>query len=132
MSEEVEYTLTPLREGLDFTLHRGTALRTQTPILAVSVTAERPSPQNMRGLEVEYALAPELEAAWAAQPLALTRHKGRPILILKDPGGEPLDQVIANRAGEPIDLAGVLRTSIGLAAALGQVHGKGIIHKDIK
>jgi hypothetical protein len=32
----------------------------------------------------------ELDPAWAAKPLALTRHEGRTILVLEDPGGEPL------------------------------------------
>jgi hypothetical protein len=34
-------------------------------------------------------LAAELDSAWAAKPLALTRYEWRTILILTDPGGEP-------------------------------------------
>jgi hypothetical protein len=46
-------------------------------------------PQSLRRLEHEYALASKLDPAWAAKPLALTRHDGRTLLVLKDPGGEP-------------------------------------------
>ena len=98
----------------------------------MAVAAEQPSPQSLRRLEHEYSLATELDAAWAAQPLALTRHQGRAVLILKDPGGEPLDRVIEQHKGQPIDLTRFLRIAIGLAAALGQAHRQGLIHKDVK
>ena len=64
----------PLREGADFTLYRGSARGDPTPILVVAVASEHPSPQSLKRLEHEYSLASELDAAWAAQPLALTRH----------------------------------------------------------
>jgi len=132
VAEDAEYLLEPLREGADFALYRGTEGRGQTPILALAVAAEQPSPQSLRRLEHEHALASELDAAWAARPLALTRHQGRSVLILEDPGGEPLDRVIDRGKGQPIDLTRLLNIAIGLAAALGQAHRQGLIHKDVK
>ncbi|HTC44921.1 MAG TPA: AAA family ATPase [Steroidobacteraceae bacterium] len=104
----------------------------EVPVLAVALTAERPSPQSARRLEHEYALASDLDSAWAARPLALTRYGGCALLVLKDPGGEPLDLLIAREQGQMFELARFLRLAIGLAAALGQVHRQGLIHKDIK
>ncbi len=124
--------LEPLREEADFTLYRGRELGNPMPILALAVAADQPSPQSLRRLEHEWSLAAELDAAWAAQPLALTRHQGRAILILKDPGGEPLDWVIGQHKGYPLDLTRCLRIAIGLAAALSQAHRQGLIHKDVK
>ena len=132
MAEDSEYLLESLREGADFTLYRGTQRGNQIPILALAVAAEQPSPRSLRRLEHEYSLASELDAAWAALPLALTRYQGRAVLILKDPGGEPLDRVIEQHKRELIDLTRFLRISIGLAAALGQAHRQGLIHKDVK
>jgi len=132
MGEDSEYVLEPLHEGADFTLYRCRERGNNTPILAVMVSAEQPSLQSLRRLEHEYSLAAELDAAWAAQPLALTRHQGRAVLILKDPGGEPLDRVIEQKNGQPIDLTRFLRTAIGLAEALGNAHRQGLIHKDVK
>jgi predicted ATPase/transcriptional regulator with GAF, ATPase, and Fis domain len=122
----------PLREGADFTLYRGRERGNQTPVLAVALAAEQPSPQSIRLLEHEYSLAAELDEAWAAKPLALTRHQGRTVLILKDPGGECLDRVLERNQGRPLDLTRFLRIAIALTKALGQVHGQGLIHKDIK
>ncbi|WP_245272685.1 ATP-binding sensor histidine kinase [Mesorhizobium sp. LNHC221B00] len=132
MAEDSEYALEVLREGPEFTLYRGKELGNQTPILAVSVAAEQPSLQSIRRLEHEYALASGLDAAWAARPLAMARHRGRMLLILEDSGGEPLDQAIEQHKELPIDLSRFLRIAIGLAVALGQVHKQGLIHKDIK
>src|SRR6202521_4922663 len=132
ISGPVGYVLEPLREGADFTLYRGRQHGNPSPVLAIALFAEQPSPQTLRRLEHEYSLAAELDPAWAAKPLALTRHEGRTILLLTDPGGEPLDLVLERDQGQPLDLTRVLRIAIGLATALGQVHRRGLIHKDIK
>ncbi|HEX4267369.1 MAG TPA: AAA family ATPase [Steroidobacteraceae bacterium] len=132
MAEDSEYVLEPLREQADFTLYRGRARRDQMPVLAVALAAGRPSPQNLRRLDHEYSLATELDAAWAAQPLALTSHQGRAVLILKDPGGGPLDRIVEQQQGKPLDLTRFLSMAIGLAAALRQAHRRGLIHKDVK
>ena len=80
---------------------------TPSPLLVVAPTAEQPLPQSLRRLEHEYSLAAELEPAWAAKPLALTRHEGRTILVLADPGGEPLDRVLERDGQQPLDRASV-------------------------
>src|SRR5271163_2921138 len=126
------YELVPLREGADFTLYRGRQHGNPSPVLAIALSAEQPSPQSLQRLEHEYSLAAELDRSWAAKPQALTRHEGRTFLILNDPGGEPLDGILERNQGQPLDLTRVLRIAIGLAKTLGQVHQHGLIHKDIK
>src|SRR5580692_9318927 len=126
------YELVPLRGGADFTLYRGRQHGNPSPVLAIAPSAEQPSPQTLRRLEHEYSLAAELDSAWAAKPLALTRHEGRTILLLHDSGGEPLDGILERNQGQPLDLTRALRIAIGLTTALAQVHRHGLIHKDIK
>src|SRR5260370_11630692 len=113
MTELSGYVLEPLREGADFTLYRGRRHGNPSAVLAVALAAEQPSSQGLRRLEHEYSLAAELDSAWAARPLALTRHEGRTILVLKDPGGEPLDRVLERDQGQPLDLTRFLRVAIG-------------------
>jgi PAS domain S-box-containing protein len=132
MTEPSEYVLEPLREGAEFTLYRGQQHGNPLPVLAVALTAQQPSPESFQRLEHEYSLAGELDPTWAAKPLALTRHAGRMMLVLMDPGGEPLDRVLEKGEGRPLELTRCLRIAIGLAAALGQAHRRGLIHKDIK
>ncbi len=132
MAEESEYELKPLRKEADFTFYRGMKRGNELPILAVAAGAEQPSPQSLRRLEHEFTLAKELDARWAVQPLALTRHEGRATLILGDPGGEPLDGVIERQKGQPIELTRFLHIAVGLTDALGQTHRQGVIHRDVK
>jgi hypothetical protein len=69
------YVLELLRESADFTLYRGRQQGGSSPVLALALAAEQPSPQGLRRLEHEYSLAAELDPAWAAKPLELTRHE---------------------------------------------------------
>src|SRR5271170_7510304 len=137
MATASEYVLEPIRYGAEFALYRARQRGTEIPLLVVAPAAEQPLLQSLRRLEHEYSLAAELEPAWAAKPLALTRHEGRTILVLADPGGEPLDRVLERDRLErgkdqPLDPARFLRLAISLAAALGHAHQRGLIHKDIK
>ena len=132
MTELSGYVLETLRKGGEFILYRGRQRGNPLPVLVVAPIAEQPAPASLRRLEHEYSLAAELDPAWAAQPLALTRHEGRTILVLRDPGGEPMDRILDRGQGQPLELTRCLRVAIGLATAVGQVHRHGLIHKDIK
>jgi hypothetical protein len=63
-------------------------------VLAVLPAAEHPASATLDRLAHEYGLRNELDAAWAVQPLELVRERGRTLLVLKDPGGVPLDHLI--------------------------------------
>src|SRR5580704_11418136 len=126
------YVLVPLRESADFTLYRGQKHDDHSSVLAIALSTEQPSLQNVRRLEHEYSFAADLDPAWAAKPMALTRHEGRTILVLKDPGGQPLDRILEQHQGQPLELTLFLRIAIGLTRTLGRVHQQGLLHKDIK
>jgi PAS domain S-box-containing protein len=124
LNELSDYVFSSLREG-DIALHRGSG-NGLTPILLVA--AEETSPGSVERLEHEYALKSELDADWAARPVALTHHNGRMTLVLEDPGGEPLDGLL----GAPLELGRFLRLGLGIAAVLGKAHQRGLVHKDVK
>src|SRR5260370_6249386 len=125
------YMLEPLREGADFTLYRGRQHGNPSPVLAIAPSAEQPSPQSLLRLEHEYSLAAELDSAWAAKPLALTRHEGRTILLLNDPGGESLDRIFERNHGQPLELTRFLLIAIGLPEQLCHAPPPRPIHNDI-
>jgi serine/threonine protein kinase len=122
------YVFETLREDEEFVLERGQGDRDLSAILVVAPVSEHPVPGILERLEHEYALRNELNSDWAARPLTLVRREGRPMLILEDAGGEPLDRLL----GQPMELSRFLRIAVGLAAALGKLHQQGLIHKDIK
>ena len=100
----------------------------RSAVLAVRPVSERPSSVTLSRLTHEYGLREDLDEAWAARPLEVVRDRGRLILVLHDPGGEPLDRLL----GAPLETGRFLRIAIGIAAALGKVHERGLVHKDLK
>ena len=132
MIDLAAYVLEPLWQDGTCLLYRGQPQDRRAgrvpAVLVVAPVGDHPAPASLRRLEHEYALRAELDPAWAVRPLALVQHQGRPVLVLEDPGGEPLTRLL----GRPLALPQGLRLAIGLAAALGQLHGRGLIHKDIK
>jgi PAS domain S-box-containing protein len=124
VKELLSYVFSPLREG-DIALYRGSG-NGLAPILLVA--AEETSLGCVERLEHEYALKAELDADWAARPVALAHYNDRLTLVLEDPGGEPVDRLV----GRPLEVSHFLRIAIPLAGALRHVHERGLIHKDIK
>ena len=122
------YTLETLHINGEFILDRGRRSDGSDSILVLRPEHTHTEEANCQRLEHEYVLAPDLDAAWAACPLALKRHRGRPVLILSDPGGTPLDCLLS----EPLEVGRFLTVAIGLAVALGQAHARNLVHKDIK
>src|SRR5713226_2450998 len=97
-------------------------------VLAVLPAAEHPTPATLDRLAREYELKGELDGAWAVRPLELVRDRGRTMLVLEDTGSEPLHRML----GPPMQVRSFLRLAIAVAAALTQVHRRGLVHKDIK
>jgi predicted ATPase len=128
MTELPGYVLETLWEDAEFVLSRGVRAGELSPLLVVAPASAQPAPGSFTRLEHAYALRDELGPAWAARPLRLVRHRGRPMLLLEDPGGEPLARLL----GQPWEIPSFLRVAIGLASALARLHERGLIHKDVK
>jgi serine/threonine protein kinase len=98
------------------------------PVLAVLAAAEYPTPATFDRLTHEYGLKEDLDGAWAARPLELIREGGQTVLLLAHTGGEPLDRLL----GAPMETERFLRLATSIAVAVGKLHGRGLIHKDLK
>ena len=127
-----QYRLERLHEDGEFILYRGlrpTEAETGPPsIFALSPQMERPAPATIKKMEHEFSLKGVLDPAWAIRPIVLTQQQSRTMLLFEDTNGNPLDWLL----GRPMELRQFLPCGIALAAALAQVHRRGLIHKDIK
>ena len=126
------YKLEALHKDGELILYRGAHPRpadgAPSSVLVVGPAGEYASPATLARLEHEYSLAGELDPRWAVRPVALVRQHGHTMLVLDDPGGQPLDRQL----GTPMEMGTFLRLAIGLAGAVASLHRAGLIHKDIK
>ena len=98
-------------------------------VLVVVPAGNPPTAGSLKRLAHEFELKQELaDACWAARPLEMLRERGRTMLVLSDPGGEPLHHSL----GAPMEVQSFLRIAISLSSAIGRLHDCGIVHKDVK
>ena len=100
----------------------------QNTVLVVLPSGEPPTRDILNRLRHEYGLKDDLDDLWAVRPLELVHERGQTMLLLSDPGGEPLDRLL----GTPMEVGKFLRLAVALSGALGRLHQRGFVHKDIK
>ncbi|MDT7813549.1 MAG: hypothetical protein QOJ42_3465, partial [Acidobacteriaceae bacterium] len=100
----------------------------QNTVLVVFPSGEPPTRDTLNRLRHEYALKDDLDDTWAVRPLELVHERGQTMLVLRDPGGEPLDRLL----GLPMEVGRFLRLAVALTGAVGRLHQRGLVHKDIK
>jgi PAS domain S-box-containing protein len=132
MADSPKFELTFLSQQLDWSVYRGQKVGDPTRLLVISLNSEGTSFHGLHRLQHEYSLRERLDASWAAKPLLFSRYDGRPALVLLDPGGSPLDQILGGMHRQDLGLGAAIRIAIGIAAALRQMHKCGITHRDIK
>src|SRR5271165_6940763 len=124
-------------------LYRARREEVGSQVLVLAPAVQYPRPDVLKRLEHEYSLREELDREWAVRPLALNRREGQVTLVLEDPSpaAASLDRCLrpagicqgGSDAGEqPMELGHFLRLAVNLAAGLGKLHRRGLIHKDIK
>jgi len=124
------YALEVLRNDEEFVLYRARSpIQPGSPsVLLLAPSAAQPATETLKKMEYEYSLKNELDSAWAILPKALSEQRGRVTLVLEDPGGETLDSILRG----PMEPMQFLRFAIGLATAVGGLHKRELIHKDVK
>ena len=125
-----QYVLEPLRTDEEFVLHRAehSTQHGSSSVLLLTPAATHPALVTLQKIEHEYSLRHELDPGWAVRPVALADQQGQMTLVLEDPGGNPLNDVLAR----PMETAEFLRVAVGLAMAIGGLHRRRLIHKDVK
>jgi PAS domain S-box-containing protein len=121
------HVLVTLWQDGDFVLSRSILVGEAAPVLVLTPASNRPAPAIIARLDHAYALRDELEPSSVARPLSLVHHRGLPALLLEDPGGD----LLARLLGKPWELPQFLRVAIGVAVALGRLHARGLIHRDV-
>src|SRR6516165_87364 len=97
-------------------------------VLLVAPASDHPLRSTLDHFSHEYELKDELDGAWAVRPLELVREANRTMLVIEDEGGEPIERLL----GVPMKVGRFLGLAIAVTSAVGKLHQRGLIHKDIK
>ncbi|MDC0742792.1 AAA family ATPase [Polyangium mundeleinium] len=111
-----------------FILQRATQEEGNRPVLLKYPASKHPSPETLRQLEHERAVARDLDSGLVLHPLALARWADRTVLVFEDFRGVPLRRLL----GVPMDVGRFLRIAVKTAEALAGLHEHHVIHKDIR
>ena len=122
------HVLQTLWEDGELALSRSLPESGRSPLLALAPSKAQPSLTSLQRLEHACALRDELDPTWSARPREVVHHRGRSALLSDDPGGE----LLACLVGSPWELGSFLRVAVGMTVALGRLHDRGLVHKDIK
>ena len=124
-----DYSFEKLRDDGELTVLAGTARQRRC---SASPACRRLQSIRLRPTSTESSTrihcADELESSWAIRSLELLDRHGIPSLLLDDPGGDFLDEVLRRSPS----LEELLRLAISIARALGGLHARQLIHRDLK
>jgi len=109
------------------TVRRARRLRDGARLIVKTSTREYPSVREVRRLEFEYRILRHVESPGVIAALDIERQGGRVALILEDFGGERLSALVS----KGVSFEHFFPLAISVAHALGHVHARGVMHKDI-
>ena len=102
-------------------------------VIIKTLRASHPPLEEIAQLRHEYEITRALPLSGIAQPLDWLAHENSFALLTEDFGGVPLPDFLRDcpkKGG--LDLDSFFAIALDLVATLGEVHARGVIHKDIK
>jgi predicted ATPase/GAF domain-containing protein len=118
-----------IQEGEGAILYRGYRNVDRVPVMVKVLKGEYPSAKALGRLRHEYAMLKDLDLPGVVKVLGLEKWKNGLALILEDFGGWPLHDALSVRR---LELDEILRIGAAVAEALGAIHRRHIIHKDVR
>lgn len=118
-----------LYEGTNSYIYQGFRNSDQLPVIIKVIKSDNPSLSTLNRLRTEYEALSRIDSPYVIKTFGLENVATKPILILENYEGKSLGDVqkILN-----LDIQTALKIAIDVATALGEIHIKNVIHKDIK
>lgn len=109
-------------------LYRARRIADGARVILKTPCASRPTARDVADFDHEYTVLARLSGTAVATTIAFQDVEGRPWLVLEDLGGAPLNSIVS-RFRAP---AHAIAMGAQIAAALAEIHRRGVIHRDIK
>lgn len=116
-------------EGARSVVYRGHRTTDQQPVVLKTHKTDYPTPTQLSRLKRECQIGQLFDSPRIIKYHDTEKYKNNLYLITEDFGANALSEVIP---AQGVELALFLRIAVQLAEALGEIHQKNVIHKDIK
>lgn len=117
-----------LSEGQSTMVLRATRDSDDRSVILKALRGPHPSPAQIAQLHREFELTVRMGGAGVVKALGMTTHEDLPAIVLEDLGARSLDGIF-RQTKAPLDT--FLLLAIKIAEALGELHKRRIIHKDL-
>ncbi|HEX9997062.1 MAG TPA: AAA family ATPase [Abditibacterium sp.] len=101
-------------------------------VIVKTLRASYPLLEDVAQLRREFEIARTLPLPGVVQPLDLIDHDNSIALVLEDFGAISLHDFLAENSTNGLELDDFFFIALSLATTLGQIHERGVIHKDLK
>jgi anti-anti-sigma factor len=118
----------PLHEDASVAVYRGFRDADRVPVV-IKMVKGRPSARQLAQLRHEHGILRELEGDGVPVAYELTSIGESLALVMADSAGQPLQKLLQDG---PLVVPLALRICAAAARALSSIHGRGILHRDIK
>ncbi|MEG5048339.1 AAA family ATPase [Microcoleus sp. B4-C1] len=115
-------------ESANSLVYRGILKSNQQPLILKLLKEDYPTPAELYRYQQEYEITRLLNLEETIKAYELRKYDNTQLMLLEDFGGESLKILLD---GRPLALPEFLHLAIQITDALGKVHQKNVIHKDI-
>ncbi|MEG4838786.1 AAA family ATPase [Microcoleus sp. B9-D4] len=115
-------------ESANSLVYRGILKSNQQPVILKLLKEDYPTPAELYRYQQEYEITRLLNLEETIKAYELRKYDNTQLMLLEDFGGESLKILLD---GSPLALPEFLHLAIQITDALGKVHQKNVIHKDI-
>ncbi|MEG4911718.1 AAA family ATPase [Microcoleus sp. B7-D4] len=109
-------------------VYRGLLKSNQQPLILKLLKEDYPTPAELYRYQQEYEITRRLNLEETIKAYELRQYENTQVMLLEDFGGESLKIV---QSGRPYAVPDFLHLALQITDALGKVHQKNVIHKDI-
>src|SRR5919202_785270 len=120
--------LSQIYESANSFVYRGILKSNQQPLILKLLKEDYPTPAELYRYQQEYEITRSLNLEETIKAYELRKYENTQVMLLEDFGGESLKILLDDRR---FALPEFLHLAIQITDALGKVHQKNVIHKDI-
>ncbi|WP_022723645.1 ATP-binding sensor histidine kinase [Rhodopseudomonas sp. B29] len=115
-----------VRRSGDFTVYR--ARSTDAAPRSLLLVTDCADLGALQRLQQEFALTRDLDPNLVVRPHEIVSAQGRTALLVDDRDARPLAELLM----QPLNVKRLLQRAIGLARALGHIHERGLVHRNLR